>query len=437
MKNNSIEPNPRRHRGLTTLMLLIFSWSMPATAKLIDRIVAVVEDDVVLSSALNRQVFTIKQTLSQSNKILPPDYVIENQVLERMVIGKLQLQLAKRSGITVDDETLRQSMLELAQRNGMALDEFRKALDQENIPYADFIDDMRNEIMVRRLRANQVNSRIKVSERELEHYMETEGHYNEKQKTQYHLFHILIATPEAATPSTIQAAKQRAEETVKEIRANADFRQLAISRSDGAQALNGGDLGWRNLSQVPTLFVEYLVKMEKGETQGPIRSPSGFHVIQLNDVQGVSKHIVTQTRARHILIKPNELIDDQDAKKRLEKLKYRIENDEPFDSLARLHSDDKASALKGGDLGWVEPGALVPPFERAMNQLAVNEISEPVQTQFGWHIVQVLERKKRDNTAEYKKNQAREEIRKRKIEEETELWLRRIRDEAYVEIMLR
>ena len=413
MKNNSIEPNPRRHRGLTTLMLLIFSWSMPATAKLIDRIVAVVEDDVVLSSELNRQVFTIKQTLSQSNKILPPDYVIENQVLERMVIGKLQLQLAKRSGITVDDETLRQSMLELAQRNGMALDEFRKALDQENIPYADFIDDMRNEILVRRLRANQVNSRIKVSERELEHYMETEGHYNEKQKTQYHLFHILIATPEAATPSTIQAAKQRAEETVKEIRANADFRQLAISRSDGAQALNGGDLGWRNLSQVPTLFVEYLVKMEKGETQGPIRSPSGFHVIQLNDVQGVSKHIVTQTRARHILIKPNELIDDQDAKKRLEKLKYRIENDEPFDSLARLHSDDKASALKGGDLGWVEPGALVPPFERAMNQLAVNEISEPVQTQFGWHIVQVLERKKRDNTAEYKKNQAREEIRKR------------------------
>ena len=354
-----------------------------------------------------------------------------------MIIGKLQLQLAKRSGITVDDETLRRSMLELAQRNGMALEEFRKALEQEKIPYADFIDDMRNEILVSRLRTNQVNSRIKVSERELEHYIETEGQYNEKQKTQYHLFHILIATPEAAAPSTVQAAKQRAEETVKEIRANADFRQLAISRSDGAQALNGGDLGWRNLSQIPTLFVEYLVKMDKGEIQGPIRSPSGFHIIQLNDVQGVSKHIVTQTRARHILIKPNELIDDQDAKKRLEKLKYRIENEEPFDSLARLHSDDKASALKGGDLGWVEPGALVPPFERAMNQLAVNEISEPVQTQFGWHIVQVLERKKRDNTAEYKKNQAREEIRKRKIEEETELWLRRIRDEAYVEIMLR
>ncbi len=434
MKNNSIEPN---HRGLTAVMLLIFSWSIPAAAKLIDRIVAVVEDDVVISSELNQQVLTIKQTLAQSNNNLPPDFVIQNQVLERMIIGKLQLQLAKRSGITVDDETLRRSLLELAQRNGMTLEEFRKALEQESIPYADFVDDMRNEILVRRLRTNQVNSRIKVSERELDHYMETEGQYNDEQKTQYHLSHILIATPEAASPSTIQAAKQRAEETISQIRANADFRQLAITVSDGAQALNGGDLGWRKLSQIPTLFVEDLVKMEKGEIQGPIRSPSGFHIIQLNDVQGVSKHIVTQTRARHILIKPNELIDDEDAKKRLEKLKYRIENKESFDSLARLHSDDKASALKGGDLGWVEPGALVPPFERAMNQLAVNQISEPVQTQFGWHIVQVLERKKRDNTAEYKKNKARDEIRKRKIEEETELWLRRIRDEAYVEIMLR
>ena len=218
MKTNPIEVNPWRHRGLTAILVLIYSWSIPATAKLIDRIVAVVEDDVVVASELKRQVSTIKQTLTQSNQILPPDYVIQNQVLERMIIGKLQLQLAKRSGITVDDETLRRSMLELAQRNGMTLEEFRKALEQENIPYADFIDDMRNEILVRRLRTNEVNSRIKVSERELEHYMETEGQYNEKQKTQYHLFHILIATPEAAAPSTIQSAKQRAEETIKKIR---------------------------------------------------------------------------------------------------------------------------------------------------------------------------------------------------------------------------
>ena len=437
MKKKSHYSKSWHHWSVTATLIITISWSIPSTAKLIDRIVAVVENDVVLSSELTRQVFTIKQTLTQSNKILPPDYIIQNQVLERMIIGKLQLQLAKRSGITVDDETLRRSMSELAQRNGMALEEFRKALEKENIPYSSFIDDMRNEILVRRLRTNMVNSRIKVSKRELEHYMATESQYSEKHKTQYRLSHILIATPEAAAPSTIQSAKQTAEETIKKIRATGDFRQLAITLSDGAQALNSGDLGWRKLSQIPTLFVEYLVKMEKGEIQGPIRSPSGFHIIQLDDVQGVSKHIITQTRARHILIKPNELIDDHDAKKRLEKLKFRIENKEPFESLARLHSDDKASALKGGGLGWVEPGALVPPFERAMNQLAVNEISVPVQTQFGWHIVQVLERKKRDNTAEYKKNRAREEIRKRKIEEETELWLRRIRDEAYVEIMLR
>ncbi len=435
MKKNSIESRLLYRRGVIFILVLVFNWSIPASAKLIDRIVAVVEDDVVLASELDRQVFTIKQTLAQSNQNLPPDFIIQKQVLERMIIGKLQLQLAERSGITVDDETLRRSMLELAQRNSMTLEQFRGALEQENIPYADFVKDMRNEILVTRLRTNQVNSRVKVSSRELEHYMETESQFDEQQKTQYHLGHILIATPEAAAPSTIQSAKKTADGILKQLRSNADFRQLAISVSDGSQALNGGDLGWRKLGQIPTLFVEYIVNMQTGDIQGPIRSPSGFHLIKLIEVQGASKHIVTQTKARHILIKPNELIDDKDAKKRLDKLKFRIENGEPFDSLARSYSDDKASALKGGDLGWIEPGALVPPFERAMNQLAVNDISEPVQTQFGWHIVQVLERKKRDNTAEHKKDQAREEIRKRKIEEETELWLRRIRDEAYVHIM--
>lgn len=251
---------------------------------------------------------------------------------------------------------------------------------------------------------------------------------------QYRLGHILIAVKEGASASEIQTAQSKASDLVAKLRRGQDFTHTAVSNSDDDNALSGGDLGWRNLNEIPTLFADTAQKMAIGEVSEPIRSPSGFHIIKLIDSKGTDNHTVTKTEVRHILIKTNELIDDNEAKKRLLALKTRITDGDDFAALARAHSDDKGSALKGGSLGKVNPGDLVKEFEEAMNRLAVKEISDPVQTQFGWHLIQVLDRETKDNSEEHQKNLAREAIRKRKIEEETELWIRRIRDEAYVEI---
>lgn len=402
----------------------------------VDRIVAVIEDDVILDSELNSNVANVKAQVEARKTLLPPEQIIRRQVLERMIVNKLQLQIAKRTGIRVDDETLRKSVAELAQRNKMSPDEFRRALTQEGINYGEFVNNLRNEITVNQLLSREVVNRINVSDREIEHFLETQGKQGAKKNIQYRLGHILISTPEAASSEQIGEARTRAESLVKELRDGKDFKQTAIGVSDGAQALNGGDLGWRRLGQIPTIFVDFVVKMQKDDIQGPIRSPSGFHIIKLLDSSGSSKHMVMQHRVRHILIKPNELIDDDEARNRLERLKERIEAGDEFETLARANSDDPGSAIKGGDLGWVSPGVLVPPFEEAMKELSLNKLSEPVQTQFGWHLIEVLDRQERDQTSKLEKDQAREEIKKRKIEEESELWLRRMRDEAYVEIRL-
>jgi peptidyl-prolyl cis-trans isomerase SurA len=276
-----------------------------------------------------------------------------------------------------------------------------------------------------------------VTDNEINHYIETHnnlGNANDR----YHLGHILVSVPESASAKVIQKAKERADELVAKLHKGQDFKQLAMSASDDDKALKGGDLGWRTLGEMPTLFVDIVPKMVVGDVPEPIRSPSGFHIIKLLEVKGGIKmdeqHTVTKTKARHILIKTNELVNDEEARKKLLALRQRIKDGDDFATVARGNSDDKGSALKGGDLGWVVPGALVPPFEQAMNALAVNDISDPIQTQFGWHIIQVLERKKQDNSAEFRKAKVSEEIRRRKIEEETELWLRRLRDEAFVEV---
>lgn len=402
----------------------------------LDRIVAVVDDGVILESELEQKVEAIKRNLQQSNTQLPPDSILARQVLERMIIDKLQAQLAEKAGMKVDEETLRMAVQQIAQRNHLSVEEFRRSLREEGIDYADFIEQVRNEIAISRLRSSQINSQIKVSDREIQHYLETQGKAGGSRDMEYLLGHILIATPQAASPAQVQSAREKAEKLIAEIKQGLDFKQAALSTSDSEQALSGGDLGWRKLSQIPTLFADFVDHMKEGAVEGPIRSPSGYHIIKLLGVKGSGQHLVTKTHVRHILIKPSEVLSDEEAKQKLLVLKHRIENGENFADLARGNSDDKGSAIKDGDLGWVQPGALVPPFEDAMAGLAVNQLSEPVQTQFGWHLIQVLERQESDDTGEFQKNQAREEIFKRKVEEETELWLRRIRDEAYVEIRL-
>jgi len=403
-------------------------------AETVDRIVAVVEDDVILESELQREESTIRARMAESKAQLPPETVLRKQVLEKMIIDKLQRQLAERAGVTVNDEMLNSSAADIAQRNNMSLEQFRSELEASGISYQSFLENMRNEIVINQLRAKEIGGRIKVSDNEVQHYLETQQSAGEE-ATQYHLGHILIAVKESASTSESQKAETKANNLVKKLRAGQDFSQTAISDSDDDNALKGGDLGWRGINDIPTQLVEGVKQMRKGEVSNPIRSSGGFHIIKMLDLKSdVDNHIVSSTKVRHILIKTNELIDDAEAKKRILALKARIADGDDFATLARAHSDDRGSALKGGELGWVEPGSLVKPFEDAMSQLSINQISEPVQSQFGWHLIQVLDRKDKDNASEHKKNLVREAIRKRKIEEETELWLRRLRDEAFVEI---
>ena len=422
-------------RFFFTAWLSISALLNPVLAQTLDRIVAIVEDDVILERELNIEAAAIAQKLRSSNTATPPDFVLRKQVLERMIIDKLQRQLAARSGIQVSDEMLRNSVADIASRNNMSIDAFKEELTRQGIDYKGFEENLRNEIIINQLRGREIGARVKVTDAEVKHYLETQGKAGST-NTQYHLGHILISIPAGASSNVIQKAKQQADQIVAELRSGKDFRETAISYSNDDNALKGGDLGWRTMSQIPTIFTDVVPGMAQGDISDPIRSPSGFHIIKMLETEGSAQHIVTKTKVRHILIKTNELVDDTEAKKRLQALRDRITDGDDFATLARAHSDDKGSALNGGSLDWVTPGALVPPFEEAMNKLGINEISNPIQTQFGWHLIQVLGRESQDDSDQFRKDKVRDEIRKRKIEEETELWLRRLRDEAYVEIEL-
>jgi peptidyl-prolyl cis-trans isomerase SurA len=404
-----------------------------ACAEALDRIIAVVEDDVILESELQRESVAIVQKIQASNNPMPPDYVLKKQVLEKMIIERLQRHLAEKAGINMSEEMLTNSATDIAQRNNMTLDQFKQELQSQGMSYQAFLENMRNEIVINQLRGREIGERIKVTDREIEHFAETEDKSGEGMG-QYHLGHILVAVKEGASADVIKKAADKAEQLVKDLRSGGDFTKTAMSESNDDNALKGGDLGWRSKSDVPSLFIDVLGKMKAGDVSDPIRSPSGFHIVKMLEAKGVGTQMITKSKVRHILIKTNDLVDDEEAQKRLLGLKQRIADGDDFATLARAHSDDKGSALKGGSLDWVGPDDLVKPFQAAMEKLAINEISAPVQTQFGWHIIQVLERENKDNTSDFKKNQVRDIIRKRKVEEETELWLRRLRDESYVEI---
>jgi len=404
-------------------------------AEYLDGIAAVVEDDIILESELASEVVSVVTRLRGNHVQLPPEEVIYKQVLERMIVDKLQSQLAHRTGLQVSDEMVNASLNTIAQQNGLDIESFKQELNKEGMDFADFKETVRKEILLNQLRSREIGGRVRVSESEINHYLDTEVSA-EEMKVQYLLGHILLSVSEGASAATIQAKAKEAASVIKQLRAGVDFKQMAVSISDGSKALEGGNLGWRTLNNIPTLFVDTVKQMKKGEVANAIRSPGGFHILKLIDSTGVDAHIITETHVRHILIKTNEIVSDKEAKSRLQAIAERIADGDDFAVLAKANSDDTGSAIQGGDLGWVTPGALVPAFEKAMQGLTINELSQPVQTQFGWHLIQVLARRTKDNTEEFKRNQARNAIRKRKIEEETELWLRRLRDEAYVDIRL-
>jgi peptidyl-prolyl cis-trans isomerase SurA len=401
----------------------------------LNRIVAVVNDDIITSSELDQEMVSISAELQKKDTQLPPRAVLEKQVLERLIVKQLQLQLAETSGIRIDDTALNAKLQELASANGVTLSRFRDVLERDGYDYASFREDLRQELAINQLRRQMVGSRLNVSDQEVDNLLanlEASGQGD----VQYHLAHILIAVPEAASAEQIQAAEQRAGQVRASLAAGADFSRTAIAESDGQTALDGGDIGWRSLGQMPTLFVDPLKSLRPGDISELIRSPSGFHIIKLIEQRGDERYVVKQTRVRHILLKPDALHSDEETRIRLQQLELRIRGGEDFATLAKANSQDTLSAAKSGDLGWVNPGDLVPEFEETMNRLQPGELSQPFRSQFGWHILEVMERRDYDSTEEYKRSRARQLIRSRKSDEQLLLWLRRLRDEAYVEYRL-
>ncbi len=435
-----MSPNRNILSGMLLLTLLainiIDTPVSNAAVQDVDRIVAIVDDDVVLRSELDTELIRILSQLKQQGTKLPPREVIERQVLERLILDKLQLAAAERAGITVGEDLLSQAINNIAKRNNMTLSQFRKVVEAGGMSFRSFRQKVHQTIAIQKLRQRETAKRVHVTEGEIAAYMAQQSSQPQR-RSAYHLRHILVATGEGASSEQLQKAKQKANRLVEKLRSGANFKQLALAESDGRQALEGGDLGWRSADQLPTLFSGLVRKMEKGQISDPIRSASGYHIVQLVDYRGGNApRLVSQVHARHILIKTSEITSDNDARQRLEQLKTRLEGGDDFAELARSHSDDQGSALKGGDLGWINAGDVVPEFEEQMGRLAPGEISKPFRTPFGWHLVQVLERRQHDSTQDIKHAEAREAIRRRKAEEETELYLRRLRDEAYVEIRL-
>lgn len=422
--------------SLMTAMLLTLTFAQAANAALkvddpLDRIVAVVNDEVITALELDKEIVEIKKQMRQQQ--MPPEAVLRKQLLERMILRRIQLQMAKRGSIRVDDVTLNSTIEKIAAQNRLSLPQFRDALTKEGLNYEDFRENMRDEITINRLQQQQVGNRIVITQQEIDTFISNQALRSGKDK-EYRLGHILVAVPEAASAEQIAAARTKAEKIVAELRANADFYQTAASMSDGQQALEGGDLGWRRAEALPTLFADWVIKQQVNSISDALRSPSGFHIIKLlEERSNVQQHVVTQTHARHILIRAGELDDSERARDRLLKIRQRIVAGEDFAMLAKSRSEDPGSGAEGGDLGWVNPGDMVPAFEQAMNELELNEISQPVRTQFGWHILQVLERRSHDNTKDVQRKNAQEVLRARKTDPAMQAWIRRLRDEAFVE----
>lgn len=419
---------------LALLAGLLFSLPTQAEQAL-NRIVAVVNDGVVLQSQLDRRTDQIRQQLLERDTRLPPTDVLRKQVLERLILEEIQLQLAASMNIRIEDELLNANLRQMAEANNLDLAGFRQALEAEGYSFAEFRDEVRKQLIIARLHAQQVENRIQVSEQEIENLLTSQEHGADDRE--YLLSHILVALPEGASPQQIQEAQARTESLLERLRAGEEFSQMAVAESDGQQALEGGSLGWRKASQLPSLFADVARNLERGEISEPIRSASGFHIVRMDDLRGGDeRHVITQTHARHILLRPDELQSAAQVENRLVQLRRRIEGGDDFETLARAHSQDAVSAARGGDLGWSNPGDLVPEFEKEMSRLQPGEVSPPFESRFGWHIVQVLERRERDSTEEFRRAEAREQVRQRKIQEESATWMRRMRDESYVEYRL-
>ena len=426
---------PEWRRPQWALALLIAASTLvPAHAAVqtLDHIVAIVNDEVITRQELAKRYKEVTQNLSRQKTPLPPREVLEKQLLERMVTELALQQHARTTGVRVDPTQVERALQRIAVQNKLDLAGLAAALEKEGQSLDSMRNTIRNELLIARARERDVDNRVSVSDAEIEGYLQTQ--VQQGAETEYNFAHILVTVPENASPEQIQARRARAEDILAQLAKGADFAQLSASHSDAPNALQGGASGWRASGKMPALFTDALKPLQPGQVAPLLRSSNGFHILKLNDKRGLDTTLsVTQTHARHILIKTNELTSEADARTRLLQLKERIDNGVKFDELARLHSED-ASASKGGDLGWINPGDTVPDFEKAMNALQPGEVSAPIQSPFGWHLIQVLERRDQDVTQERQKLMARQAIRERKAEEAFQDWVRQIRDSAYVEL---
>ena len=402
---------------------------------LADRIVALVNSEVITQYELNERVERAVGELRARGTPLPAANELQRQVLERMVTDRVQLQFAKETGLRIDDLTVDNAIGRIAENNKLALSDFRKLLERDGVMFDRFREEVRNEIIIARLRERDVDNKITVAESEIENYLANQQQ-DSKVANEFYFSHILVRVPEQAGPEQLERQRARAQEVVQKLNSGGDFAQLAATYSDAPDALKGGDMGWRNRDRLPELFADALAKLKPGEVGEVLRSPAGFHILKLVDRRGAGGPVmVEQDHLRHILVRTNEVVSEEDARRKLLGLRERIVNGADFSELAKQYSDDP-SGSRGGDLGWIYPGDTVPDFERAYKSLKPMEVSEPMKTPFGWHLIQVLERRTTDVSTDRKQLEARKTLRERKSDEAYQEWLRQLRDRAYVEYRL-
>ncbi|WP_371257908.1 peptidylprolyl isomerase SurA [Pseudomonas sp. URMO17WK12:I4] len=402
----------------------------------LNRVVAIVDNDVIMQTQLDARVQEVQRTIAKRGGEVPPANVLTQQVLDRLILENIQLQMGERAGIRISDEELNQAMATVAQRNGMTMDQFRDALAKDGLSFNDARDQISREMIISRVRQRRVAERIQVTEQEVKNFLASDLGKMQLSE-EFHLANIVIPIQEDASSDALQAAERRAQDIYQQARQGGDFAKLAIANSASDTALDGGDMGWRKAAQLPPPFDSMISAMSVGDVTEPIRTPGGFIILKVLEKRGGEAAAVRdEVNVRHILIKPSEIRTDAEAKVLAERLYQRIESGEDFAELAKNFSEDPGSALNGGSLNWIDPNALVPEFREVMNNTASGEVSKPFKSQFGWHVLQVMGRRATDSSEQMREQQALNLLRNRKYDEELQTWLRQIRDEAYVEIKL-
>ena len=419
------------HLSLCLLFALLATAQAQAVTEVIDQVVAIVDDDIIMASELRERVSALTQSLQSRGVQMPPEDTLIRETLDQLILENIQLQMGRRAGVRIADEEINRATERIAAQNRMTLEQFQAALQSRGQSYENMREQVRREMIIRRVQMGNINQRVQITEEEVGNFMSTREGQNLTQP-EFRLLHALIALPSDASPEQVSAASRQVDATLSRIRSGTDFAQ-AVQNSTSPYQFTGGDLGWRKLADLPSLFGDVAPALKPGETSEPIRSDSGFHIINLVEVRG-REQVVTQTKARHILIKPSEIMTDAQAQALAANLRARVLAGEDFGELAQEYSEDIGSAQEGGELGWTTPGQMVPEFEAAVQKTPVGEIAEPVRTQFGWHVVKVEGRRDEDMSDLATRNKAMDYVHNRKYQEELDAWLRQIRDEAFVDI---